>query len=84
MAISFLFNIKNDPGWNPDTVFFYNGDLNLVQGVHNPEELKYIKQAYKDTTNLDLKTYNWNGKVAPVYNRIFGVLRPFSYQEYIG
>jgi hypothetical protein len=83
MAISFLFNITNDHAWNPGTVFFYNGDINMVQGVHNPEELKYIKQAYKDTTNLDLKTYNWDGKVAPVYNRIFGVLQPFSYQEFI-
>lgn len=83
MSVSFLFNITNDPAWNPGTIFFYNGDINMVQGVHNQEELKYIARTYKETTNLDLKLYSWDGKVAPVYNRIFGVLQPFSYQEYI-
>lgn len=83
MAISFLFNITNDPAWNPGTIFFYNGDINMVQGVHNQEELKYITRTYKETTNLDLKIYSWDGKVAPVYKRIFGVLQPFSYQEFI-
>ena len=42
MTMDFFFNIKNDPAWNPGTVFFYNGAINKVQGVHNPDELKYM------------------------------------------
>lgn len=79
MAISFLFNIQNDPGWNPGTVFFYNGAINEIQGVHNTEEHKYIDMIYAETHGgRTLKTYSWDGAVAPVYVRIFGVLRPGS------
>lgn len=79
MAISFLFNIKNDPGWNPGTVFFYNGAINEIQGVHNTEEHKYMDIIYAETHGgRRLKTYSWDGAVAPVYVRIFGVLRPGS------
>lgn len=79
MAISFLFNIKNDPGWNPDTVFFYNGAINEIQGVHNTEEYKYIDMIYKETHGgRTLKSYVWDAKTEPAYIRIFGVLRPGS------
>lgn len=74
----FTFNIKNDPGWNPETVFYYNGSINEVQGVHNTEELKYIDAIYKETTGRTLSHYNWDAKQAPVYLRVFGVLCPGS------
>lgn len=43
MGMSFCFNIKGDPNWNPGTMFFYNGDINEIQGIHNTEEYKYIQ-----------------------------------------
>lgn len=79
MAMSFRFNIKNDPGnWNPGTVYFYNGSINEVQGIHNGEEHKYIQDVYKECTGLELKGYIWDAKVAPVYVRLFGTLQPGS------
>lgn len=77
MSVSFCFNIKNDTGWNPNTIFYYNGSINDVQPVHNPEEYKYLQSVYKETTGRDLITYWWTSS-APVYTRIFGVLRPGS------
>lgn len=79
MAIHFLFKIKNDAqSWNPDTVYYYNGDTNNIKGVHNPEELKYIKQTYFETTGYDLVRYNWSNE-APVYVRLFSVLNPYPH-----
>ena len=82
MGINFFFNVKGDPAnWNPGTMFFYNGDVNEIQGVHNPEELKYIEATYADCNDKGLKTYWWTN-IAPVYVRIFGVLQPGSTDLY--
>ena len=78
MAIHFRFNIKNDPNWNPDTIFYYNGAINEIQGVHNTEEDKYLQSIYKETTGRDMKGYTWDSSSAPVQIRIFGVLNPGS------
>ena len=75
-TMHFIFNIKNDNSWNPGTLFFYNGSINSVQGIHNEEELKYLQSVYKDTTKMGLKSYTWDAKIAPVYVRVFGVLQP--------
>ena len=77
MAMSFIFNIKGDPNWNPGTMFFYNGDINEIQGIHNPEELKYIQSCWKECTGRNLKSYGWTN-MAPVYVRVFGTLQPSS------
>ena len=81
MAMSFFFNVKGDPAnWNPGTMFFYNGSINEVQGVHNPEELKYVELVYGECTGRGLKTYWWTN-MAPVYVRLFGTLCPTSHDE---
>ena len=77
MSMSFMFNIKGDPNWNEGTIFFYNGDINEIQGVHNPEEFNYMQSCWKECTGRDLKTYGWNN-TAPVYVRVFGTLQPSS------
>ena len=78
MAMSFMFHITGDPGhWEPNTMYFYNGDINEIQPVHNMEELKYMRSCCKETTGRDLKTYDWNN-MAPVYVRVFGTLQPSS------
>ena len=78
MSMSFIFNIKNDESnWNPGTMFFYNGDINEIQGIHNEEELKYIQSCWKECTGRDLKAYGWSS-AAPVYVRLFGTLLPGS------
>ena len=77
MTMDFFFNIKNDPSWNPGTMFFYNGDINEIQGIHNEEELKYIQSCWKECTGRDLKAYGWTAQ-APVYVRLFGTLQPSS------
>ena len=74
-SMSFLFNIKGDPNWNPGTMFFYNGAVNEIQGVHNMEELKYLQSCWKECTGRDLKSYGWTNQ-APVYVRVFGTLNP--------
>lgn len=71
----FSFNIQGDPAWNPGTIYLYNGAVNEIQGFHNPEEFKWFKIVYKDEYGKDLKHYNWVNN-APVYARVFGVLRP--------
>ena len=77
MAIHFRFNIKGDPNWNPNTVFYYNGAINEIQGVHNTEEDNYLQSIYKETTGREMKGYTWDNN-APVHVRIFGVLNPGS------
>ena len=78
MAMSFMFNIKGDPGnWEPNTMYFYNGDINEIQPVHNTEELKYMYAIWKECTGRDLKAYGWTNR-APVYVRVFGTLQPSS------
>ena len=71
----FSFNIKGDPAWHPDTIYLYNGAINEIQGFHNPEEFKWFGAVYKDEYGKDLKHYTWNN-MAPVYVRVFSVLRP--------
>ena len=83
MAMNFFFNVKGDPAnWNPGTIFFYNGSINEIQGVHNTEELKYVGEVYRETTGLELKMYWWTN-MAPVYVRVFGTLQPTSRTEQI-
>ena len=54
--MSFAFNIVNDElNWNPGTMFFYNGDINEIQGIHNMEEMKYLQSCWKECTGRDLK-----------------------------
>ena len=78
--MSFMFNIKGDPSWNEGTVYFYNGAINKIQGVHNPEELKYMYAIWKECTGRDLKAYGWTNR-APVYVRVFGTLQPGNDKE---
>lgn len=78
MAIHFMFNIVNDPSWNPGTVFYYNGAINEIQGIHSTEEHKYLASTFKETTGRDLKSYTWDAKTAPVYVRLFNTLKPGS------
>ena len=78
--MSFIFNIKGDPNWNPGTMFFYNGAINRIQGIHNPEELKYLQIIWKECTGRDLKPYGWTN-AAPVYVRVFGTLQPGNDKE---
>ena len=78
MGIHFRFNIKNDPSWNPDTIFYYNGSINEIQGIHNTEEDKYLMSIFKETTGRELQGYTWDSSSAPVQIRIFGVLNPGS------
>lgn len=78
--MSFMFNIKGDPGWNEGTMFFYNGAINRIQGVHNMEELKYMNSTWKECTGRDLKAYGWTNR-APVYVRVFGTLQPGNDKE---
>lgn len=78
-SMSFIFNVKNDPeNFNPGTLYYYNGRINKVQGLHNQEELKYLQATYEESTALSLPSYNWDAKIAPVYMRLFGVLKPFA------
>lgn len=82
MSMSFLFNVVGDTSehhFHPGTIYFYNGDINEIQGVHNPEELKYLGDTYKTVTGRDLKLYSWGPKTGPVHTRIFGVLKPGSH-----
>lgn len=72
---SFSFIIKDDKGWNPNTIYYYNAQVNQIQGFHNPEEFKWVKNVYKETTGRDLKHFTWTSK-APVYTRIFGTWKP--------
>lgn len=81
MAISFCFNIKNDGGWNPGTIFYYNGEINEIQGLHSIDEYNYIRQTHKETTGLDLVTYYWDANIAPVYVRLFNTLKPGSQNQ---
>ena len=78
MTMDFFFNIKNDPSWNPGTMFFYNGAINKVQPVHNMEELKYMEICYNETHSRAIRTFVWDANVAPVYIRLFGTLQPQS------
>ena len=74
----FAFNVKNEEdNGNPGTIFFYNGDINEIQGNHNQEEMKYIQASWKECTGRDLKIYGWSAQ-APVYVRLFGTLQPSS------
>jgi hypothetical protein len=84
MAMHFTFQIiGGDPkedylqGWNPNKVYYYNGNENEVCYVNNPEELKFLRQTYRETHDRDLVHYTWHVNV-PVFIRIFGVTRPWT------
>ena len=84
MAIHFTFRIEGgDPkldylqGWHKDKIYYYNGYENEVAYIGHPEDLKYLKQIFKETHGRDLKHYDWNVAV-PVFIRIFGVLQPWT------
>lgn len=75
MDFTFMIGGEDSLGWNAQTVYYYNGAINEVQPIHNLEELKYLRAIYNDTHGFNLKHYEWN-QSAPVYHRIFGVVRP--------
>lgn len=75
-TMDFMFKIVNDPNWSDGTVYYYNGAINSIQTIHNPEEMSYIQSIYQETTGRPLKYYTWDSKVAPVHVRIFGTLQP--------
>ena len=84
MSMHFTFRIEGrDPGqpylqgWDPRKVYYYNGMRNEVAYVHNEEELKYLRDTYKGSTGKDLTHYVWTTN-APVFIRIFGILKPLT------
>lgn len=79
-TMDFTFMIGGEAAWNSRTIYYYNGAVNEVQPIHNMEELKYLRAIYQDTHGRSLKHYEWNTS-APVYNRIFGVVRPTTRDE---
>ena len=79
-TMDFTFMIGGEQAWNARTIYYYNGAVNEVQPIHNMEELKYLRAIYQDTHGRSLKHYEWNTS-APVYHRIFGVLRPTTRHE---
>lgn len=79
-TMDFTFMIGGEAAWNSRTIYYYNGAVNEVQPIHNMEELKYLRAIYQDTHGRSLKHYEWNTS-APVYHRIFGVVRPTTRDE---
>lgn len=79
-TMDFTFMIGGEQAWDSRTIYYYNGAVNEVQPIHNMEELKYLRAIYQDTHGRSLKHYEWNTS-APVYHRIFGVLRPTTRHE---
>lgn len=84
MSMHFTFRIEGrDPGqaylqgWDPNKVYYYNGERNEVAYVHNEEELKYLRTVYKESRGRELTHYVWTTN-APVFIRIFGVVRPLT------
>lgn len=75
----FMFNAKGYPEmYEEGTLFYYNGQINEVQPIHNQEEIKYLNEIYTDATGRKLKDYRWDkGKDDGVKN-FFGVLHPGS------
>lgn len=79
-TMDFTFMIGGESAWNSRTIYYYNGAVNEVQPIHNMEELKYLRAIYQDTHGRSLKHYEWNNS-APVYHRIFGVVKPTTRDE---
>lgn len=77
----FTFRLPNHETENPNAVYYYNGETNIIKTVHNLEEWRYLREIYKETYGYDLVHYIWDQKVAPVNIRIFGVLQPIPYSE---
>nr|DAR66507.1 MAG TPA: hypothetical protein [Caudoviricetes sp.] len=84
MAMHFTFKIEGgDPklgylqGWDPNKIYYYNGEENEIAYINHPEELKYLREIFKETHRRELKHYVWNVNV-PIFVRIFGVLRPWT------
>ena len=82
MSMCFTFRIEGrDPGqpylhgWDPRKVYFYNGDDNEIIYIENEEILARLREVYKESRGRDLVHYVWTTN-APVFIRIFGVLRP--------
>lgn len=73
--MSFFFNVKGEPDFNPGGMYWYNSSINEIQNIYNEEELKYVALIYKETTGIEAKTYMWDTR-APVYRRVFGTLVP--------
>lgn len=80
----FMFNAKGYPEmYEEGTLFYYNGQINEVQPIHNQEEIKYLNEVYTDATGRKLKDYRWDkGKDDGVKN-FFGVMHPGSQVEAI-
>lgn len=80
----FMFNAKGYPElYEEGTLFYFNGQINEVQPIHNQEEIKYLNEIYTDSTGRKLKDYRWDkGKDDGVKN-FFGVVHPGSQVEAI-
>lgn len=80
----FLFNVKGYPDlYQENTTYYYNGQINQIQPIHNSEELKYLNEIYTDTTGRKLKEYHWNKDKDDIAKYFFGTLRPTSYVQTI-
>lgn len=66
--MSFTFSIKGDPNWNEGTMYFYNGADNTIRPLHHMDELKIIREIYKEATGRDLPNKSWTNK-SPWYVR---------------
>ena len=75
MIGSFLFTMKEtDHEFIKGAVYLYNAATNTVSGMHNSEELKYVKDWYKKTVGEDIPTETFSTQ-APVHRRLFGGLQ---------
>mgnify|MGYP000850971170 FL=1 len=54
-----------------DKVYFFNGEKSFP--LEHPDELKILKQIYKDNNGHDLPHYNWTSK-APWFARLKGAV----------
>ena len=88
MSIHFTYRITDNPpnesympkGWTKFAIYYYNGFENTIEWIGTPEQLDDLKRTYKETTGRDMKHYDWTHQ-APVWIRIFGVLRPIPKGE---
>lgn len=76
-TMDFLFNIKGDPQWNEETLYFYNGHTNEIRALQHIDEMKIIQEVYKANNGHDIPSFNWTNQ-APWYARLFRALNPNS------
>ncbi|MCS4488367.1 peptidoglycan recognition protein family protein [Streptococcus sciuri] len=73
LEMEFTFRIEGDPKRDWRRVYYANSARGTYHWLTNEDELKIIRQIYKDGTGRDLPHYVWNTK-APWYNRAFAAL----------